>query len=81
MHDNLGSSVFVFHPEAAAEYQAKIVTPFFVKLAGGKFTASRFTADVAALKEKKLGGSLQKLSSAKVVNLFGVEVYTEAQLF
>ena len=80
-HDNLGSSVFVFHANAAAEYQAKIVTPFFVKLGGGKFTANQFTGAVAALKEKKLNGSLQKLGSAKVVNLFSVAVNTEEQLF
>ena len=81
MHDNLGSSSFIFHGEAAAEYQAKIVTPFFTKLGGGKFTASKFTSAVAALKGAALGGSLEKLNSARVVNAFSVEVYTRQEVF
>ena len=78
IHDNLGSSVFVFNAEAATEFHEQVMAPFFAKLSGGKVTADAFGKKLNALKQKQLGASLRLLKSASIVDVFSVNVTTKA---
>ena len=74
IHNHLGSSVFVYHGDAVAEFRRDVVAPFFAKLSGGKVSAAEFGAALSALKAKQLAASLRFIRSAAAVDVFGVSV-------
>jgi hypothetical protein len=69
----LGSSLFVYHPDAAAEFRNQVLTPFFVKLdKPRKLTESVFALNLNNLLQNQLGATLTYLAPAKDVNLYSV---------
>lgn len=69
-----GSQTFVYHGNAVAAFRSKVLTPFFVKMGAGKFTAAAFQAEVDRLANLQLQNTLDGLPPANQVNFFLVNV-------
>lgn len=70
-----GSTLFVYHAEAVADFRKKVLTPFFQKLAPGKtLVAESFVTSLTDLNTKQLTATLTNLSPANAVDLFSLPI-------
>jgi len=81
-----GSSIFVYHQAAVAEFRAKVLGPFFAEIAGQskywgqqiKFDQAAYMKHLEALAAKQLGYTINNLPPADAVSLFKVAFKTNA---
>jgi hypothetical protein len=70
-----GSSLFVYHAAAIADFRKKVLAPFLIKQSNGKITdENSFLANVTNLLTTQLGSTVTNLNPANQVDLFSVKV-------
>ncbi|KAF6260218.1 hypothetical protein COO60DRAFT_1508167 [Scenedesmus sp. NREL 46B-D3] len=80
-----GSSIFVYHQAAVADFRAKVLAPFFAEMANqtfytGKplqFNQAQFIKKIDALAGAQLGYTINNLYPADSVGLFSVDYTTK----
>jgi len=73
-----GSTLFVYHANAVAEFREKVLTPFFIWASEGKLdNGTSFLSNFTALFTTQLTATLTNLKPANAVDLFSVRVKTK----
>ena len=73
-----GSTLFVYHAKAVAEFREKVLTPFFIGASEGKLdNGTLFFSNFTALFTSQLTATLTNLKPANAVDLFSVLVKTK----
>jgi hypothetical protein len=71
-----GSSLFVFTPNAAAAFRAKVMAPFFAAQGAPNWNEAQFLTGIGALFKTQLDATLERLSPANNCSLISVDVTT-----
>lgn len=71
----MGSTIFVYHAEAVADFRRDVLTAFFAKQ-NPAVPAAGFFSNVTALLGTQLGATLAQLGPANAINRFTIAVAT-----
>ena len=73
-----GSTIFVYHANAVAEFRENVLTPFFIRASEGKLqNGTLFLSNFTDLFTTQLTATLTNLEPANAVDVFSVKVKTK----